>query len=262
MVRAWVALAIMLPACGRIGFDISGDSGDGGAGASYAATVLADGPYAYYRLGDALGAATLRDSSGNNRHAESRQSSGGEISPRPGALAGDPNTATRFLGEGNTGTGGIGLGLFPAVWPLWSGDFTIEAFVDTLSQPPGGYAHSLVICETYLADGFRIGWNIDGKIEVWSDEAGGGDAMISVGSLRSGWTHLAIVQRGGTIQVFFDGVSDGVSTFMYFGPTGSAECGFGSFHGMECDVILDELAIYDVGLTGAQIAAHYAASGR
>src|SRR5207248_8254630 len=69
----------------------------GGGGGAYSTTVLADGPVAYWRLGETAGTA-IADSSGNGRTGTA---SGGVTLGVPGALTGDPNTAVAF--DGSTG---------------------------------------------------------------------------------------------------------------------------------------------------------------
>jgi len=263
-VRALALLAVALPACGRGGFDATGDANDD-TRLSYPAAILADTPRAYYRLGE-TNPVVLRDISGNNAHAETFVSNGGILrAGQPGALPGDHDTAMYFWGEGVFGNDSGAHGLFPPMWSTWSGDFTIEAFVTAVNPAPGGNAMALVLCEEYQVHGFRSGWSDTRRLGVWSNQSGGSDDIWSVTTLAANaWTHVAIVHRGAMIELYFDGVLDTVYAFSYVRPTATqfAECGFGAFLGMPADLGIDELAIYDRALSGTQLAAHFAASGR
>jgi len=258
-----LALAVAVTACGRISFDNAGADGLGdGAARSYPAAVLADHPRAYYRLGDAQGALLL-DQSGNLQHADAMKMLDGQVTMgMPGALPGDSDTATYFNGTGNAGNGSEGWGRFPGVWPTWAGDFTIEAFVKTVSAP-AVFEMSFVLCEQYTVDGFRTGWSSMRLLDMWSHQSGGTAEFNSGRSFAANaWTHIAIVHRGGLVDVYFDGQADGTFPFTYISPSAAATCGIGSYAGMPSDMVVDELAIYDSALSQAQVAAHFAASGR
>src|SRR5262245_19488006 len=124
--RVCIVAACALMACGRLGFD-HGTSEDSSVGAGdYASAVLADQPRLYYRLGDVQGT-TVRDSSGNASNAIVGRNLDAQVTMgMPGALAGDPDTATYFQGSGNAGNGSEGWAAFPDAWSMFAGDFTIE----------------------------------------------------------------------------------------------------------------------------------------
>jgi len=96
---------------------VEGNAGSGAAGSAYAAEILADEPLAYYRLGESE-TPTAFDASGNERHATYKVV---KLS-MPGAIAGDPDTAVRFDGDGVV-EGGDWFGFEGAV------AFSIEAWV-------------------------------------------------------------------------------------------------------------------------------------
>src|SRR5689334_8448602 len=146
--RASMLAMLALSAC-RFGFDERADAGRDMM-SPYAAAVLADGPRAYYRLGDAQGL-LARDATSNANDAEILTTNTGQVTMgMPGALPGDPDTATYFRGEGIAGNESVATAHFPALWPTWMRDFTLEAFVNPLAPPPlGGDVNSLVVCETY-----------------------------------------------------------------------------------------------------------------
>ena len=71
------------------------EAGDGSTTSVYAAVVAADSPYLYYRLGEAAGASTARDSSTRMRDAVVRTK---VTFGQPGAIAGD--AAIHLEGDG------------------------------------------------------------------------------------------------------------------------------------------------------------------
>jgi hypothetical protein len=216
--------------------------------------VMADHPRAYYRLDDASGATMFHDSSGNGQDAQVMVT--GQIdADRPGALSDD--AATHFAADENHEAWAI----FP-VWPTWSGDFTVELFVRALAPPSNQFAASIVICERYLQSGFRFGWIPGFDAQVWTAESGGNGSVETSWPLGTAiWTHVAFVHRNTTSELYINGALAGTSSTMsYVPPGGSAQCGFGAFHGLPTDGDLDELAVYDAALTQAQLTAHVAAA--
>jgi hypothetical protein len=262
-----VPVVALLGGCGRFGFDAIGgpdasDASGDGTRASYSALVMADQPRAYYRLAETGSPTTFRDSAGANDALVDID--GGLIDlARPGALARDPDTAIGFAAEGNLGGPRISAwGRIVEVWATWAGDFTIELFVRPITRSPAGYSQSIFVCEDYLTSGFRTGFDADGHPQIWTDQGGAlGDLETTIAIPLGEWHHVAFVKRGTSAEIFVDAVLDASDPmFDYLVPTSTAEVGFGAFHGMPADAELDELAIYDVALTPAQIAAHVAAS--
>jgi hypothetical protein len=258
-----VASLALLAACGRFGFDAAPDAGavdavDATPG-SYAATVMADRPRSYYRLGERNGA-FLTDSAGA-AHAEMEVDNGLLELGRSGALTGDSNTAVYFAGDGNLGPKTSAYARFPDVWSTWSGDFTIEVFLRPVAAPPGGWNHAILVCEDYLTSGFRTGWTTQLELAMWSDQGGAMGQLESTVSMSLGsWHHAAFIRRGTSVELYLDAVLVGSAAYDYLPPTEPADCGFGAFHGMPSDTELDELAVYDRALSQDQLAAHVAAS--
>src|SRR5262249_2766087 len=130
------------------------------AATGYQGTVLADGPAAYWRLGEASGTVAA-DSSPNARNATYGT---GVAYGRAGALAGDTNTAVLLNG------GSIAM---PSSVNPWSGNFTIEAWINPHGTPAGGDADGILIWEQYLVHGFRTGWSSTLAPVFWTSESGG-----------------------------------------------------------------------------------------
>ena len=103
----------------------------GGGGPSYSASVLADSPRAYWRLGEASGT-TAADASGNNRTGSylNTPSLGA-----PGALTGDSNTAVSFNGVDEY----VNVPYLAALNPT---AFTVEAWAYPDGRPGNASARS------------------------------------------------------------------------------------------------------------------------
>jgi hypothetical protein len=260
----FVVLALGCAACGRVSFDdVRADSSLDGAARSYPEVVLDDTPFAYYRFDEASGTA-VADSSGHGMDAYLPANDGEIEYRRPGALPGDPSTALRLAGEGNAGASTEAQVWLSDLWMLWGSDFTAELFVRPLAPTPSPFAMSMLVCERYLVNGFRSGWDEQNHVQIWSHESGGTDKVQTANAslALNQWVHVALVRRGGTIEIYLDGVLQANAPFGYIAPDDMPNCGIGSFAGMPQDADFDELAIYDRALSATRIAAHYAASGR
>jgi hypothetical protein len=105
------------------------------ASSSYSSTVIADGPVVYYRLGDASGATTAVDSSGNNRNGT--YTLGQLVQGVSGAIVGDTDTAVTFSpnccfpNSQVTYASGVGL-------PSANAARSVEAWFKTAAGPREG----------------------------------------------------------------------------------------------------------------------------
>ncbi|CAN5836652.1 hypothetical protein BH11MYX3_BH11MYX3_12970 [soil metagenome] len=258
-----VLLLSLLGACGRFGFDdTSRDAGVGGPGdispTSYPARVLADQPRAYYRL-DEQNETVAVDATGNGNDSGYY---GGAAQFRwgvPGALRGDLDTAVQFDGVGNTGPVTEASVSVP-VGTTWGSDFSIELMIKPLSAAEPTVNNQLFTCEHYLVNGFRTGWRDDLNPILWTTEAGASSSITGSGPLAlNTWSHVVFVMRGATVEIWRDATLVASETVDYIPADSSAECGFGSFHGMPTHGVFDEVALYEYALSAAQIGAHFAA---
>ena len=203
--------------------------------ASYSASVAADAPAAYWRLGDAGGSAVM-DSSGHGLNGTYN----GGVTIGPGAPAGDANTSAVFDGtSGYVSVPGAGL----------SATATLEAWVKgsgTWSTGTEGVLSSgndsLSVVNGHPYASFYIGGtarNLDSGVS------------ISTGA----WHHLAASWDGYTIRIYIDG---SLAAFSSPGAGSLNEVGGGAigyypfFNGA-----LDEAAIYSRALAPGRIQAHY-----
>jgi hypothetical protein len=269
---------LLAAGCGRISFD---DPHDAAAALSYPATVLASDPFVYYRLDETNDDPMALDATGHGRQEPFSTTNAGVVERGfAGALMApnEPGTAVHFDGTGNGGNDEGYLDLpdaqDDAVWAaLWSGDFTIEMFVQML-EPPTDRTLGLVVCEDYhgdtdpplpLGSGFRTGIGDESALRFWNTEASGATDIRSVSIDPNTWYHLVVVHDRTDVRFYINGVDRspvGHAAADYVPPHDMSECGIGSFHGMPTHVVLDEIAFYQRALDATDIARHFAASGR
>jgi len=209
-------------------------------GVSYSATILADTPVAYWRLGESSG--TIAD------NAEGTAALDGTYANSPtlgvaGALVGDANTAVTF--DGTTQVVSV-----PDDAALDLGDtFSLEAWIkqgefDRVIMSKGTDSFSLYVDAGVLT----------AAVAPWSAFVSAPSVLIN----DSVWHHIVVTKDGSARAIYVDGIArtqlltdDTVLSNalpLYIGGDGGATCFKGS---------LDEVAIYDYALTAAQVLEHY-----
>jgi hypothetical protein len=211
----------------------------------YADAVRADGPAAYWRLGEPSGN-TATDSSGNGRAGTY---SGTLTRGAPGALAGDPDGATGF--DGATGVVNV---VDDAALRL-NGPFTIE-FWARLDAFKGSYPGLLVKGTANTANGYLIWYTANGQLNF---KRGNVSIAAPAGALTTtGWRHFAVTYDATSLRWYVDGsvVTTVSRSFATSAGTAPLQIGRGDEFGKQS---LDEVAVYNRALTAAQIAAHRSA---
>ena len=254
-----LAFVILLGACGRVGFDTQ--PAPDSAAASYASAVLADHPLAYFRFDETAGTIAA-DASGHGNDGTYSLTGGTIDYAVAGALHDPSDRAVALAGLGNAGANTQAYVLMPPTVYPWAGDFTIEAWVLPVAPPPVGFDNALLIWENYSVSGFRTGWTPTMLPELWTTEGGGTSDIRSTTPIPIGvWSHLAFTKQATTVTIYLDAAVIATGPVDLVVPPIDADNGIGSDHGMFSNTTFDELAIYGVALSPAQIATHYAASG-
>jgi len=233
--------------------------------ADYPAAVLADGPQAYYRLGDTnapLPAARNAGSLG----AAGAGSHFNVLHGDRGAIVGSANGSTFYTEYPGQGGARTTVPFTSAINPPAGQPFTIEAWVKPTieglgnAQAPLFNRHSVsprqgwVFFQRSSGTGFnfRMYNGIDGNQSV--DITGG---PYTIGD----WTHLAATWDGTTARLFVNGaeVASGANTYaantdtvLSVGAYGANNPGDNPYTGY-----VDEVAWYSNALSSSQILAHY-----
>jgi hypothetical protein len=229
------------------------------AGAQYSATILADGPLGYWRLGEPQTTPVAADSTGGGRDGIYTRS---VVSGATGAIVGDPDTAATFDGL-TTGVVIPAIGTDP--FNLANG-FTLEAWV--INNGQGGTPRSPLgrIVSRGWPGRFGYGWGIlaNNGMRFTTYGIKDYDSGITVVPQDGAYHYVAVVfDSTNTANFFLDGVqTDAISApnptaltdldlIIGRNPASTAE---EFFNGN-----IDEVAIYGVELTAAQILAHFKA---
>ncbi len=212
----------------------------------YAQVVLADGPVAYWRLGDTSGAPAW-DSAGTNVVMPI----GGVTFGQPGALA-DSNPAIRF--DGSTGhlRADTAAGL-----PL-AGDLTLEMWVNVSLA-----TRQTLISKSYLHE-LELTVETSGHLSFYQGDGTTFESAASVAGAISAhtWQHVVVTRTTATrtIRFYVNGVTKGSGTY-FRAPAASPRAiviGRDNYPGVRyVNGCLDEVAAYSTVLSPAAIAAHY-----
>jgi len=206
---------------------------------AYTASVLADSPSSYWRLGDAQGS-TARDEIGG--HTGSVR--GGVTFGVPGALVTDKDTAVQLNGtDGEIDLGPLDSPRTVELWLKAPSAQTEEAPVFSNRGPLQQYS--------YLGTFLRIPHAFD------SFGLFGGSTVVN-----NRWHHVVYTYSGITGKIYVDGRLDGENTWIRI--EGKADASLGADSGLAAHFngSIDEVAVYDHALTDAQVQQHFLASGR
>ena len=213
-----------------------------GPAASYKDTVLADGPAAYWRLGDTSGIIAT-DAAG------SRTGWYGGTMTRgvPGAIAGDSNGAVSL--DGSSGYVGVPSSSVPA---FGNGPLTIEFWVKRntasgiqaiIDGGPGSY---------------QIDYSSSNKLTVSKNN--GGIIVTETGTTTdtTTWHHFVFTKNGSAVKLYKDGadVTGTVTDRTLTNSTTNLWIGRWNDGSRFGNVAVDEVAVYAKVLTAAQVATH------
>jgi peptidoglycan/xylan/chitin deacetylase (PgdA/CDA1 family) len=216
------------------------------ADSAYGSAVLADGPRAYWRLGDASGT-VARDEMG----AFAGAYTGGPVLGRPGALAGDPDTAAGLDGVNDHVRVPDAAGLD------FTDTFTLEAWIKRSST--GGTRAIVDKGETSYS--FRLA--ADGSLILRKNAVGTLATSNRTIADTTGWHHVAAVKSPTAVKLYLDGqdVTGPTVTQHAMANTATALAIGASDGGTNyfLPATLDEVAIYPTALTPARIRAHHTA---
>lgn len=212
-----------------------------GSTSTYASGVLADGPSAYYRLGDTT-ATVMADSSGQGSPGAYNASQ--VTLGVAGAISGDADTAVAGT-DGEIGTASASL-------PVEQHARTVTAWVQTTD---GGHQYIAGWGSTSNAEGFSVGFDAN---DIYVDEYGNTLDFTTTASIGNGsWHQIAVTATATSATAYLDGTALGTQSFPSAldtapGPlmVGAAVWGYSGIDGN-----LDELAIFPGVLSAAKITA-------
>jgi hypothetical protein len=228
-----------------------GDIGPDGM-ALYASAVLADGPVAYFRLGETTG--TL---AANEIATQPPGKYLGTFSlGAPGAIASDPDGALSldYADPGRVDVGDVYD--FPGNAP-----FSIEAWIDP--APDDGHFHSIVTKWQQPPTNFGYEmFYLDGTLSFSRETTTGGDVVNASGLVAGSYTHVVGTYDGAELQLYVNGMPAGPpksstlelpeDNIPFQIGAGNSQAPFGG--------TIDEVAVYNRALPATRVMAHFMAA--
>ena len=215
---------------------------------AYSDLILADGASHYWRLNEVSGLIAADVASGSTCDIF-----GGVTLNQPGAIS----DGASMLLNGVDGHLVTAPNAVPVAIPVVT---TLEAWVRTSAvtlQPiisPRGLA--LAADPQFTGDAVFFGLDA-GKMLIYLTGPANGTRVVADGQ----WHHVVAVLNGTTCSLYVDGVFDVTAPFTRLVPYADGKTALGSDTATSSRLngSLDEVAIYPLALTPAQIAAHYEA---
>jgi RHS repeat-associated protein len=215
---------------------------------SYRSAVLANSPAGFWQLGDATGAASAADVSGNGLAA----TYGGNVSyGQSGALAGDPDTAVGFDGLSTYLEAPDATALDP------SGGVSVEAWVKT-SATTGVLVDKPFVAGQKKSYGLELSsGKAEGEVYV------GTTAFTAVGTsaVNDGkWHQVVMAFDGASLRLYVDGALQTTTTAAGSLQYAALPLEIGRFDGSAGQYFqgsLDDVAVYPAALTGSQVSGDY-----
>jgi RHS repeat-associated protein len=226
---------------------------------SYSATVLADNPVGYWRLGESSGT-SVADATG---HGYTGTYVNSPTLGSPGLLTGDSDTAVVLDGASQR------VNLPANVLSSTTGSYSVEAWIKTTDSD--GYIYSARNAGT---DGPTIDLYISGGLLYALEKDDNGFNPASVAGtqvVNDGAAHYVVLTRssGGSLRLYLDGVYVNGGSGCCTGPTNlslqtigtEAKTNSGSPTSLLAGAV-DEVATYNFALSATQVAAHYTAGAQ
>lgn len=215
----------------------------------YAKQIISEaGLLGYWRMNAAAGT-TETDRSGNSHDGTHT----GTFTLNQGGAIADGGAAVQY----SASNGYLALGSVAALRP--TATFSIEAWINLNPTvfPDGATNWILYDWQVFNASGtiFRVDGGT-GKLQAVTNQAGANTSAFNTTALtKNAWYHVVFTFDGTTGRFYLNGVADGNAAFT--APVLAANNVFISRDSQGFVGSMDEVAIYSVVLTPAQVLAHY-----
>ncbi|MGG1515525.1 LamG-like jellyroll fold domain-containing protein [Paenibacillus oryzisoli] len=199
-------------------------------------------PMAYYRMNESSGS-TVSDLSGNHHSASLVTSSVGTLNWVGGALDFVPTGAS----FGNY------YASIPNLFDSAATEFTISAWVK-LDQASASGTNQMII--TQEGDGGRSLLYRDGTTGTLRSFFGGVTTSSTKVIPTGVWTQIALVKKGGTIQLYINGLADGTASVTAESSTGNLRLGAANaptYYFQNWNGSIDEVQIFKAALTSDEV---------
>jgi hypothetical protein len=230
------------------------DGADGAPSRTYPEAVRADQPSAYYRFDDGPDASVAKCDPSVCTGSKWDGKLGGVSLTTPGAMPTPANDgAVRLVNP----IGAVHFG--QDVTPDGNSPFTLEVWINLQKAPPNEKRY--IVRRTSGMQGYDL--YVEGANVSFERVRSGGVDTVSVSALPlDAYAYVVLTyDKQGTLTLWHDGVAS-MPTASASSIANAAELQLGSDDSSNpaADALADELAIYPVALTQAQIAAHFSAA--
>lgn len=210
---------------------------------SYPATIVNDGPLAYYRTGEAAGT-TMVDASGNGRDGVY----GAGVTLGVAGAISDGDKAVSTSGA-STGCGDVAYG----TWMDVTNAVSMEAWVKWTGSP----ATSMFWSRTG-GGSFQSGLFVNAGTIAWNVRTGASSNIVSGSGFNDGnWHHVVGTYDGANYKLYVDKVLANSAAKTGNMATGSLGLQVGGRGQNYFTGSVDEPAFYGYALSAAQVAAHF-----
>ena len=248
----------------------------GPASADYKDEVLADSPIGYWRLGEAAGAASAVDASGNDRHLDYTLFLDGDFG-QEGAIIDDLDTAARFTPTPGANAPAGNPSTHPSVVSPNSTDFgfaaaasfTLEYWIKALPGNASTNSAGILVkgYSTIQTTPWYLSRYNQGAVDFFLRDINNTSIFVdSASGVADGVWHQVVCvydSAAAEIQIYIDGALEasagGIPADAY--STNAEPFTLANHLNRAFDGWLDEVAVYDKALSAARIAAHYDAAG-
>ena len=142
-----------------------------------------------------------------------------------------------------------------------TGDITISSWINISSMPPSYFR--IVGKGSGNNRTYGLWIRYDGKLLFQQHGSGGKANLYSNTALSTGaWYHIAATRSGNTLTIYVNGVANVTMSYSHaaISNTDPLTIGYGTFHTYHPGK-LDEVAVWDKGLSAAEITALYNSGG-
>ncbi len=227
--------------------------------ANYESTVLMDQPAGYWRLGDNAPAPqpVYGANLGTLGDAAQGEYLGNPTLGQPGGLAGSTDTAGRFIANQR-----LQVPYTVEINP--NPPFSVEGWVKPASLQTGTGVVS-PMASLRRASPAAEGWIFYQTATGWNYRQGdsANNYTININTTNNldtnTWYHLVAVYDGAKATVYVNGAEAGTGSSSLFAPNSSVPLGIGARGDATFgfDGSVDEVAVYNLALSGSQVSAHY-----
>ncbi len=231
---------------------------------TYAETILASKPRAYWRLGELMGT-LARDATGSHQVGNHEPGVALALSGPDGPGFIRDRTINRAVhcagGRIRARLDGLGDAYSVSFW-FWNG-LPNDARAVTAYLFSRGSEGIENVPGDHLGLGGTAPKTAPGRLFVFNGNAAD-DLLVGKSAIEPGtWHHVVLIRHGESVRIFLDGRSEIEGKLTVTGPRGTSELFLGGrsdrFAGLEGK--LDEVAIFDRVLTAEEVASHFAAAG-